>query len=344
MMSERKTTIQEITWFLDLYDSEKIDLDPPYQRRSVWTRKDKQYFLDTIFKQYPCPAVFLHKTQDDKGRATYHVVDGKQRLQTIFDFVNNKIPLGQDIGDERLNGKRWKQIEDPDLKKSFWDYVLPVDLLTTVDKTVVDNIFDRLNRNSRKLERQELRHAKYDGWFIKLVETAAELPFLKTIGVVTTGRAKRMKDVQFISELALAMINNDVCGFDQDELDAVYAKYDNSDDEELDFNYEEFEGQFYKLISLLERINEVNNVIKENARLHILYSIFTYLALTKREQILHDEFDVEEFSNKLKDFLLAVAAGSDDPNVNLFKSNLLGANTEYQQRKYRFDAMVAYIG
>lgn len=40
MMSERRTTTQDITWFLDLFDSQKIDLDPPYQRRSVWTRKD----------------------------------------------------------------------------------------------------------------------------------------------------------------------------------------------------------------------------------------------------------------------------------------------------------------
>ena len=127
-------------------------------------------------------------------------------------------------------------------------------------------------------------------------------------------------------------------------IDAVYAKYDNSEDEELDFNYEEFEVQFYKLISLLERINEVNNVIKDNAKLHILYSIFTFLALTKREQILADEFDVEDFSNKLKEFLSAVSTGSEDPNVTAFKSNLLGANTEFQQRKCRFDAMVAYIG
>lgn len=343
MMSERRTTTQDITWFLDLCDSEKIDLDPPYQRRSVWTRKDKQYFLDTIFKKYPCPAVFLHKTQDERGRATYHVVDGKQRLQTIFDFVKNKIPLGHDIGDERLNGKRWKQIEDAELKKGFWDYVIPVDLLTTIDKAIVDEIFDRLNRNSRKLERQELRHAKYDGWFIDLVEKTAEIPWLKTIGIVTAGRVKRMKDVQFVSELAMVLIKKDVCGFDQDDLDEVYARYDNPEDEEFDFNSEQFEEQFYELFSVLYRINEINNVIKENAKLNIIYSIFSYLCLHKLDSIVDKTIDCESIAVKLKDFLDIVKTDSTDELVLKFRKNLVGANTEYQQRQNRLDAMVEFM-
>lgn len=343
MMSERRTTTQDITWFLDLFDSQKIDLDPPYQRRSVWTRKDKQYFLDTIFKKYPCPAVFLHKTQDERGRATYHVVDGKQRLQTIIEFFQNKIPLGQDIGDERLNGKRWKQIEDPELKKGFWDYVIPVDLLTTIDKTIVDEIFDRLNRNSRKLERQELRHAKYDGWFIELVERTAEIPWLKDMGIVTTGRAKRMKDVQFISELALSLIKNDVCGFDQDDLDEVYAKYDNPEDEYFNFDSEEFEEKFLELFAVLKSMNEFNNVIRENSKLNILYSIFNYLSLTKIESIMDKTFPYEATAIKLKDFLDAVNGDSQDENVVQFRNNLVGANTEYQQRANRLGALVKFM-
>lgn len=343
MMSERRTTTQDITWFLDLFDSKKIDLDPPYQRRSVWTRKDKQYFLDTIFKKYPCPAIFLHKTQDERGRATYHVVDGKQRLQTIFDFFQNKIPLGLDIGDERLNGKRWRQIEDAELKKGFWDYVIPVDLLMTIDKTVVDEIFDRLNRNSRKLERQELRHAKYDGWFIELVERVSEIPWLKDIGIVTAGRVKRMKDVQFVSELALSLLKKEVCGFDQDDLDETYAKYDNPEDEYFNFDPEEFEAQFLELFSVMMKINTVNNVIRENSKLNILYSLFNYLSLTKLDAIMNKQIEHEALALKIKEFLDAVNGDSEDDSVVKFRRNLVGANTEYQQRLNRFEALVEFM-
>ena len=50
---KRRGTTQDISWFIDLRDNTQINLDPPYQRRSVWTRKDRLYFLDTIFNGYP---------------------------------------------------------------------------------------------------------------------------------------------------------------------------------------------------------------------------------------------------------------------------------------------------
>jgi hypothetical protein len=55
---KRRPTTQDITWFLDLDRNKQLDLDPPHQRRSVWTRKDKQFFLDTIFRDFPSPAIF----------------------------------------------------------------------------------------------------------------------------------------------------------------------------------------------------------------------------------------------------------------------------------------------
>ena len=42
---ERRPTTQDLTWLIDLRRNNQLDTDPPYQRRSVWTRSDKQYFL-----------------------------------------------------------------------------------------------------------------------------------------------------------------------------------------------------------------------------------------------------------------------------------------------------------
>jgi hypothetical protein len=70
---QRRPSTQDLTWLLDLNQNRQLDLDPPYQRRSVWTVKDKQFFLDTIFRNFPSPAIFLHKTVNEEGHATYHV-------------------------------------------------------------------------------------------------------------------------------------------------------------------------------------------------------------------------------------------------------------------------------
>ncbi len=121
---QRRSTSQDISWFLDLRRHGQLDLEPPYQRRSVWNQKDRRFFLDTVFRGYPCPPIFLHKTAGTGTQTTYAVVDGKQRLQTLFMFVDGKIAIASDFGDERYNGKTWEQV-DPVAKQVFWDYVIP---------------------------------------------------------------------------------------------------------------------------------------------------------------------------------------------------------------------------
>lgn len=196
----RTISPQDVSWFLDLNEKKQLDLDPPYQRRSVWTLKDRRFFIDTILNGYPAPPIFLHKSLDDHGRSTYHVVDGKQRLQTIIDFAANKIRIPDDFADLSLQKKRWNDLQR-ETKEVFWNYVLIVEMLPSVNEATIRDTFERINRNSRKLERQEIRHAKYDGWLITEAEAEAEKSEWKDFGVVTTARAKRMSDVQFISEL-----------------------------------------------------------------------------------------------------------------------------------------------
>ena len=77
-------------------------------------------------------------------------------------------------------------------------------MVDVIDGAIVNEVFDRLNRNSRKLTSQELRHAKYDGWPITIAEAEEEKEDWKRLGIVTTARAKRMADTQFISELMLS--------------------------------------------------------------------------------------------------------------------------------------------
>ena len=170
---KRLPSPQQVTWFLDLVSTNQLELDPPYQRRSVWSTKDRQFFLDTIFKNYPCPAVFIHKSTDNYGRTTYNVVDGKQRLGTILDFASDKLAIANDFGDEALNGKKFSELA-LEHKRAFWDYVVMVDSIDLPDIAMINEVFDRLNRNSKNLNPQELRHAKYDGWFITEAENEAE--------------------------------------------------------------------------------------------------------------------------------------------------------------------------
>jgi hypothetical protein len=62
---QRRPTTQDISWFLDLYKNGQLDLDPPYQRRSVWSRKHRRFFLDTIFALPALPGTMQSEPRMD---------------------------------------------------------------------------------------------------------------------------------------------------------------------------------------------------------------------------------------------------------------------------------------
>ena len=55
----RTLTTQDVSWFLDMKEKDQLNLDPPYQRRNVWSSRDKRFFIDTI----PQERTELHRTQ-----------------------------------------------------------------------------------------------------------------------------------------------------------------------------------------------------------------------------------------------------------------------------------------
>lgn len=348
---KRRPSIQDLTWLLDLFDNKQLNLSPPYQRRSVWTRGDKQFFLDTIFRNYPCPAIFLHKTISDSGKATYHLVDGKQRTETILEFVGDKLKIG-DFGDTRLDGKKWSELQgETELKQQFWNYQLTVEMLDTVDG--VNEVFDRLNRNARKLTRQELRHARFEGWFIATTEAEAGREEWATLGVATKARAKRMADTQFLSELMLVVLDQSVQGFDQDAIDEKYRDYDDPDDPVDGFDPDVELSDFNEVKDYLLQLEAVEKTVTTYAKtLGNFYTLWSVIALADSVPVPAD------FAPRYRAFMEGVAAlGADPydqavvdafaaelatPDVQLlrtYRENSRGASTDLGPRQARHEAL-----
>ena len=315
----RRPTTQDITWLLDLHRHKQLDLDPPYQRRSVWTMKDKQFFLDTIFRNYPCPAIFLHREINENGQTTYHVVDGKQRTHTILDFVNDRIRIAKDFGDIRLDGKRWRDLQgEPELKKLFWNYQITVEQIDILEGRIVNEVFDRLNRNARRLTNQELRHAKFDGWFITEIEAEAARDEWRQLGVVTTARAKRMADTQFISELALVILQDTAPTLDIDEFRHKFA---------LSRNY---------LLDMEAHNNSISNYARSFAHVYSVWALVALSSELPKATALADRYTafmkrVNELADQqdLGSFLAADAEGQ--PTAD-------DISDERRRSEYRFSA------
>ncbi|MCA3155559.1 MAG: DUF262 domain-containing protein, partial [Burkholderiales bacterium] len=74
---------------------ESVQTDPEYQRSSdVWTEEKKQLLIDTILNGFDVPKLYFHKfpTAFIFGGKEYEyaIIDGKQRLEAIWEFIDGK--------------------------------------------------------------------------------------------------------------------------------------------------------------------------------------------------------------------------------------------------------------
>ena len=100
--------------FYENFQLSKYNLNPHYQRRSIWSDEKKSFLMDSIFKNYPMPPIFLHQRIDNaSGKTSYDVIDGKQRLTTIVDFIEGRISVTNETAES--------EEEDPIAGKFFYE-------------------------------------------------------------------------------------------------------------------------------------------------------------------------------------------------------------------------------
>jgi uncharacterized protein with ParB-like and HNH nuclease domain len=69
---------------------------PDWQRTKVWDKAQKQHLIDTILRGWHLPKFYFRKIADDH----FEVVDGQQRLNAIFEFCGNTLPLSNKTAEE----------------------------------------------------------------------------------------------------------------------------------------------------------------------------------------------------------------------------------------------------
>lgn len=202
---EYSATNQSIQWFKRLDEQGELELSPAFQRNPIWDDQQSSYLIDSILNDLPVPEVYTRVITSPEGDATHEIVDGQQRMRAILNFVKNDLVLsGTDVSPQWI-GKSWSDFDDPK-KQRFWEYKIVVRELGQVSDGEVRDLFRRLNINAVVLNDQELRHARFTGQFISLVEDLANDNWLLNRGVANLQQIRRMEDVEFVSELIVGLM------------------------------------------------------------------------------------------------------------------------------------------
>ncbi|MGB5925513.1 MAG: DUF262 domain-containing protein [Dehalococcoidia bacterium] len=141
---------------LQLYEwKDQIDLDPPYQRFSIWDEGQQQCFIDSILNGFDVPKLYFYQippTPNQTGKYRYAVIDGKQRLYSLWRFMENELSLPKNFifyDDESIEagGAKYDELMSkfPRLRARFDGFDLPVTVVQTDDTDFIDDLFSRLN-------------------------------------------------------------------------------------------------------------------------------------------------------------------------------------------------------
>ena len=158
-----------LIWWFNRRD--EIDFEPLYQRRSrLWSTEDKAYLIDSIINGFDVPKLYLAdfqygKSALNKTNRPYAIIDGKQRLEAVFDFFENRLILNDNFKYRKDPSLKLGRLCLKDLRRSyprvaedFENASLDIKSVVAEEEVDINEIFVRLNK-SKPLTGAEVRNA-----------------------------------------------------------------------------------------------------------------------------------------------------------------------------------------
>lgn len=168
-----KTKIVRQTWsILEIYQKireKNLVLTPDYQRSVVWKNDKKTAFIESLYMEIMIPPIYVVEMpgEDLLSVNKYEVVDGKQRLTAIMEFVSGKLELAKkslEYYGDIFGGKNFNDIKETYTEKTtqMLSSILDIYVITSNSPEFTKyDIFARLNKGAEPLRVNEIRRAIY---------------------------------------------------------------------------------------------------------------------------------------------------------------------------------------
>lgn len=173
-----------------LFRDDRLIVNRKYQRKLVWTLEEKQNLIDSLIKDYPIPLI-LFADASEAGSTYYEIMDGMQRLNAIFSYVDNVFQVDNKYFDVNEFSRAKQAAEagafipasrdvneflEPSVCADILDYQLAVTIFPIETEEQVTDVFGRINSGGRQLSAQEKRQAgMVDDYSMLVRELASEI-------------------------------------------------------------------------------------------------------------------------------------------------------------------------
>jgi hypothetical protein len=313
---------ESIAWFQDHYIDGRLAIRPPFQRKPVWSAKQRCALIESILMGIPIPEVYVQVALTEDGTEEFGVVDGQQRLRTILQFVG--VEHAKDQEGEDQNSFSLEVLPDASIykdktfadiignaRKNFFQYELCVRFLYEEDRAKVEDVFKRLNKFTMPLKAQELRNATYHGPFAMLSEQLADDEYWAVNRIVSPAAIRRMADIEMMSDLLIGLLHGPQGGSAK-IIDTYYEEYEQFEDEFPAQN--RIKRAFTKTLDTIKRLfRSIADVPRWGNRADC-YSLFVALGNLLQRQALPPNAE-KQLRDKLIIFAKEVDQRLEDPTA-----------------------------
>ncbi|MEA5510673.1 DUF262 domain-containing protein [Crocosphaera sp. UHCC 0190] len=266
--------------WISLYENNEVNIYPEFQRFFRWSDYQKSAFIESILLGIPIPPIFV--SQRDDG--VWDVVDGVQRLSTIYEFVgilnkneeennNDPVALQRTTYLPSLEGKKW---DDPDDKENSLTQTqrllikrakIAVNIVEKEsDKMIKYELFQRLNTGGSVATHQEIRNCillMLNKNLYKLIRSLADYESFKNCIALSDRLYEEQYDMELVlrfiilfdkDEQSIKKLGGDVNVFLTEKMREIAAK--------KDLDYDKIEKAFKKTFDVLNETT-VDNSFKK---------------------------------------------------------------------------------
>lgn len=306
-------TIREL-----INDRSSFVLNPKYQRMPVWKGKRKPLLIDSILRGYDLPKFYIGIITGPPR--SYEVTDGQQRINTIFDFYDDKFPLepmttvdGHDVSS--LKHSNLPQI----LKDKFLDFTLTFSEILNSDQGEVNELFIRLQKGV-ELSQVELRHAMFSDYGFEIDKFLAD-PNISNFFLLSKISVTRYKHQDYLDHVMALSFFGNTRDLKADAMHSMYKDYAKS-------NLSPFRTHFRNAKKIIKKLNEIN--AHEPGLFRNKWSFVDAFGLLLNKIDSLATMDTNAFSKLFKEFNVNRVKHRKKPEVALRSRNLSYGKELYQ--------------
>ena len=176
---------------------------PPYQRKFIWQNKNRDLFIESVLLGLPIPFMFFGDC--DSGKM--EIIDGAQRIQTLVEFVNNRLQLNDLKKLTSLNGFKFNDLPESQQKKLLNRTLRVIVLEDNTPNDVRQDLFNRINTTGIPANGSEVRRGSYPGKLTDFIEKCTMNELFIKLCPLSKKQVNRYERFEFVLRF-FAYLNN----------------------------------------------------------------------------------------------------------------------------------------